>query len=264
MTDSTLVRLSADIPIVIPAYNEQATIRDVVTRVLAQAESVIVVDDGSEDNTLKELAGLEITILHNESNRGKAASLWRGMTHALQAGAKAVISLDGDGQHRPEDIPRLVGAATAFPGNIIIASRLRKQENAPPLRLFANRFANFWISWAAGYFIADSQSGFRLYPADVLQQVKVNTDRDHSFVFESEILIDAAWKRYRSVAVPIESLYPKMARHSHYRPAADTTAIVQMVAIRLLSRGLNPFGLVRVLNTLIQHRFNALPKPPLT
>lgn len=256
-------RLGPDFPVVIPAYNEAATIVDVVTRVLKQAESVIVVDDGSTDATAELLQNVGIILLRNETNLGKAATLWRGCQHALEMGAEAVITLDGDGQHRPEDIPRLKGAATAFPGNIIIASRLRKQENAPPLRLFANRFANFWISWAAGYLIADSQSGFRLYPAGILQSVEVNTDRAHSFVFESEILIDAARNNFHSVAVPIESIYPKMARHSHYRPAADTTAIVKMVAWRLLSTGMNPVGLIRVIHHQIQARFNRLPQPPL-
>lgn len=251
------------VPVVIPAYNEGATIRDVVSRAMQQTTTVIVVDDGSVDDTMAQLQGLDVVLLHNEANLGKAASLWRGMRHALSMGATAAITLDGDGQHRPEDIPRLLGAAQAFPGQIVIASRLRKQENAPPLRLFANRFANFWISWAAGYFIADSQSGFRLYPAEVLRSVNVKTDREHSFVFESEILIDAAWKQHRSIAVPIESLYPKMARHSHYRPAADTIAIVQMVAWRLLSRGLYPIGLLRVLHNLVQNRLKALPGPPL-
>lgn len=255
--------LGPEIPVVIPAYNEGATIRELAIEVRRLAELVIVVDDGSTDDTAKQVADTDVVLLRNEQNRGKAASLWRGMQYAMDQGAEAVISMDGDGQHRPADIPRLVSAARSFTGQIIIASRLRKQENAPPLRLFANRFANFWISWAAGYFIPDSQSGFRLYPAGVLEIVEVNTDRAHSFVFESEILIDAACKGVKSVAVPIESLYPKAARHSHYRPAADTAAIVQMVALRLLARGLNPLGLIRVLHSLAQRRLTALPRPPL-
>ncbi len=238
--------------VLIPAYNEAATIRDVVSRARAQLDYVIVVDDGSSDRTAAQLAGLDITLLRNTQNMGKAASLWRGLQHALELGFEAVVTLDGDGQHRPEDIPRVLAAAYARPGEIVIASRLQNQEHAPPLRLFANRTANFFVSWAAGYFIPDSQSGFRLYPAEVLRRVRVHHARRHSFAFESEILIDAAWRGARSVPVSIKSLYFQAARASHYRAGRDTLAIVRMVAWRLLLRGFNLAGLLRVLGTLIR------------
>lgn len=238
--------------VVIPAYNEAATIRDVATRALAQLDCVIVVDDGSSDGTAGQLDGLDLLLLRNEQNRGKAASLWRGLQRALELGFDAVITLDGDGQHRPEDIPRVLAAAQAHPRHIVIASRLKNREHAPPLRLFANRMANFWISWAAGYFIADSQSGFRLYPAEVIRGARIHTARRHSFVLESEILIDAAQRGFRSVPVPIESLYFQAARASHYRAARDTIAIIRMVALRLILRGMNLVGLVRVLASLLR------------
>ncbi len=244
----------ADIAIVIPAHNEAATIADVVTRACAQAKRVIVVDDGSTDDTVAALAGMDITLLRNTVNCGKGASLWRGARHAAEQGVQAVVTLDADGQHRPEDIPRVIAAANAHPQTIIIASRLRHQENAPGLRLFANRMANFWISWAAGYFIADSQSGFRLYPADVLAQVDVPHARENSFVFESEILIAAAWRGIRSEPVPIDSLYFEAARPSHYRATEDTLLIIRMVAGRLLRRAMNPLGLARVLAALIRRK----------
>ena len=245
------------VAVVIPAFNEAATIADVVQRVLAQADQVsqvIVVDDGSTDDTVQKLDGMDISLLRNTVNCGKGASLWRGARHAVEQGATVVITLDADGQHRPEDIPRVIKAAEAHPEQIIIASRLRHQENAPPLRLFANRMANFWISWAAGYLIADSQSGFRLYPARVLEQVEVPHAREHSFVFESEILIDAAWRGIRSTAVPIDSIYFNTARPSHYRPTADTLLIIRMVAGRLLRRGMHPLGLFRVLGAMLRRQ----------
>lgn len=245
---------AGDVAVVIPAYNEAATIADVARRARAQAARVIVVDDGSTDGTVDELQDVDVTLLRNTVNCGKGASLWRGTRYAVEGGARAVITLDADGQHCPEDIPRVIAAAEAAPDTIIIASRLRHQENAPALRLFANRMANFWISWAAGYFIADSQSGFRLYPAGLLEKVQVAHERQHSFVFESEILIDAAWKGVRSLPVPIETLYFEAARPSHYRATADTLLIIRMVAGRLLRRGLNPLGLLRVLAALLRPR----------
>lgn len=238
--------------VVIPAFNEAATIRDVASRARAQCARVIVVDDGSQDGTSAALAGLDLTVLRNEQNLGKAGSLWRGAQHALATGVDAIVTLDGDGQHRPEDIPRVLAAAEAHPGQIVIASRLQHRENAPALRLFANRMANFWISWAAGYFIADSQSGFRLYPATLLRHLDVDHTRAHSFVFESEILILAAWRGVRSVPVAIESLYFKAARASHYRATRDTLLIIRMVAWRLIMRLMNLPGLVRVLAQMLR------------
>lgn len=235
------------VAVVIPAYNEAATIADIAARARAQLTQVLVVDDGSGDGTAERLRGLDVTVLRNEANLGKAVSLWRGMETALDGGATAVITLDADGQHRPEDIPLLLAAAERYPGQLIVASRLRRAVAPPPLRLFANRCANFWISWAAGYWIPDSQSGFRLYPAPLLRRLSAPRGRGSSFVFESEALIEAAWQGVRSQPVVIDSLYPGAARPSHYRPAVDTLRIIRMVALRLLRRGLHPSGLWRVL-----------------
>ncbi len=135
---------------VIPAYNEARTIRDVVLRTLDQLSEVIVVDDGSSDGTAAELAGLRVTLISNPENLGKGASLWRGFAVALAEGADAVVTLDADAQHQPEDIPRLVEAWRAQPGRIVIGARVLDRDKAPPLRAFANRFANFWVAWAAG------------------------------------------------------------------------------------------------------------------
>jgi glycosyltransferase involved in cell wall biosynthesis len=238
----------SEIAVVIPAYNEAATIRDVAVRALAQLPQVIVVDDGSGDGTAVALTGLPVTLLRNPCNLGKAASLWRGMQHAVQGGARAIVTLDGDGQHRPEDIPRLVAAWKRFPDNIVIGSRLHEREKIPVARYRANRFANFWIAWAAGYPIRDSQSGFRLYPAFLLDRVRVARDRRACFVFESEILIEAGRIGVQSVAVPISAIYDRQARPSHFRPVADIALIVRMVAWKLVSRGLCLRGLVRSLS----------------
>lgn len=174
---------------VIPAYNEAATIRDVVTRALTQCPHVIVVDDGSTDGTAQRLAGLGATVLRHENNRGKAAALFSGFERALADDVDAVITLDGDGQHRPEDIPRMLAVAEKAPHRIIIGSRIANGAAFPKQRYYANCTASFWISWAAGYRIHDSQSGFRLYPASLLKRLRLPHDHAHGFVFESEVLI---------------------------------------------------------------------------
>jgi glycosyltransferase involved in cell wall biosynthesis len=236
------------IVVVIPAYNEVATIRDVASRALSQIPDVIVVDDGSSDGTAAALAGLPLTLISNPVNLGKGASLWRGFAVALAEGADAVVTLDGDAQHQPEDIPRLLTAWEARPGRIIIGARLAERDKVPPLRYFGNRFANFWVAWAAGFPVADSQSGFRVYPAKVLSQVQVDHGPNARFAFESEILIEAGRAGVRSAAVPIAALYPPNARASHYRSAVDTARIVRMIAWKLVSRGFDLPALVRSLS----------------
>ena len=235
--------------VVIPAYNESGTIRDVARRALAQLPLVIVVDDGSTDATAAALKRLPVVLLRNESNRGKAASLRRGADEAVRRGADAIVTLDGDGQHCPEDIPLLLEAYRAAPRRIVIGSRLHSPKNIPTARYRANRFANFWISWAAGHAIADTQSGFRIYPAGLFAQAKVQYGEAASFVFESEILIEAAHFGVQAVCVPIKVIYSARARPSHFRPVVDIARIVRMVAWRLIARGLYLQGLVRSLRS---------------
>jgi glycosyltransferase involved in cell wall biosynthesis len=229
----------------IPAYNEAATIRDVAARTLRVVPHVIVVNDGSTDGTHRELSGLSLTLISNPANLGKGASLRRGFALALSHGADAVITLDGDAQHCPEDIPRLVEAARAQPGRIIIGARLWDREKVPPLRYFGNRFANFWVAWAAGFPVADSQSGFRLYPASLLRRIESANGR---FAFESEILIEAGRTGVRTAAVEIAAIYPPNARASHYRSTVDTARIVRMIAWKLVTRGFDLPALARSLS----------------
>ena len=235
--------------IVIPAFNEGATIRSLVERCLHYRLPVIVVDDGSSDNTVAELQELPVTLMRNPQNSGKAATLWCGIKHALQEEAEQVITLDGDGQHSPEDIPALLETASQHPRSIIIAARLKDNDQAPRARLAANRFADFWISWAAGQWIHDTQSGYRLYPSSLLAQLKPDLSRKHGFVFESKVLIDAARQGYPAHVTPISSSYHANARASHFRPVADITRIVIMVAWSLFSRGMYLPGLWRALKS---------------
>lgn len=237
----------AGLAAVIPAFNEAATIRDVASRALRQLAHVIVVDDGSTDTTAAELEGLPVKLLRNPENQGKAAALWRGMQYALAQGVEAVVTLDADGQHEPEDVPRLLAAHQSDPRAMVIGARLHDRSKIPMARYCANRFANFWIAWAAGVPLADSQSGFRIYPAALLKSVDVAHDRSAGFVFESEILIEAGRRGMLILTVPIRAIYSSHGRASHFRELLDTARIVHMVAWKLLSRGLYLNGLVRSL-----------------
>ena len=230
--------------VVIPARNEIATIRDIAERSLAQVQRVIVIDDGSQDGTADAVRDLPIVLLVNATNQGKGAALWRGIQQALTLGVSAVITLDADGQHAPEDIPRLIAAHERRPGCIIVAARQSDPTNTPRVRYIANKIANFWISWACGQRLADSQSGFRLYPAELFRRVVIRYDKKHSFVFESELLIEAARAGFHCLAVAIPAVFATGMRPSHYRQV-DSLYIGLMLTKKLLARGLDPLGFYR-------------------
>ena len=233
--------------IAIPAYQEAATIRALAQAALAQSPNVIVVDDGSTDGTAQQLDGLPVTLLVHAHNRGKEASLRTAFAHALAQDAACVIAMDGDGQHDPADAPLLLAAWRRNPKLIVIGSRLHDRSQFPVARWRANRFARFWISWAAGHPIADSQSGFRAYPAEVMRLALGPKVRGSRFTFESEVLIEAARHGHETLALAIAGTYPVNARPSHFRPVWDITKIVLMVGGRLLRSGMAPIGLWRSL-----------------
>lgn len=230
---------------VIPAFNEASTIADLVRRVRTQLPSVIVVDDGSTDTTAAELATLDVQLVSHTCNRGKGASLLDGLATARNAGFEAAVTLDADGQHRPSDIALLLHHAG--PHRLVIGNRMAETARMPCSRRVGNRIASFFISWAAGARITDSQSGFRVYPMALLNTLEM-PQRRHGFVFESEILIEASRHGFEIVEVSIPAIYAQRpARRSYYRPIIDTAAITCMVTGKILARGLDLAGLLRVL-----------------
>lgn len=235
--------------IAIPAYQEAGTIRGLAQQALAQCPRVIVVDDGSTDGTGEQLKGLPLTLLVHRTNQGKAASLCTAFDYALGQQARCLVALDGDGQHDPADAPGLLSAWQRHPERIVIGSRLHDRRQFPLARYCANRFACFWISWAAGHPIADSQSGFRVYSREVMRIAMDGSVRGSRFTFESEILIEASRRGHATVAVAIPGRYPVNARRSHFRPVIDIVKIVVMVGGRLLRGGMAPLGLWRSLKS---------------
>ncbi len=232
---------------VIPARNEARTIRAVAEGALSHVDEVIVVDDGSQDATLASLADLSVTLIRRDQSGGKAAALADGFDQALAFGCELVVTLDGDGQHDPADIPRLLEAARAWPDHLVIGARVRQRHRQPGLRKFANQFADFWVSWASGQRVPDSQTGFRVYPRKLLEAVRPSTRRRHGFVFETAMLIDGASAGHPCVAVPIDSVYRAGARPSYFKPGRDVWEIFWFIWWRILLRGLYLPGLFRML-----------------
>jgi len=239
-TQRTPVLDRNNVAVLVPALNEALRIRDVVTGALAHCANVIVVDDGSDDDTCARIADLPVIVLRHPQRMGKGASLRDGFAEALRRGFEAVLTMDGDGQHAAEDIPRLLDAGNRHPGAVIIGARLRKRSQQPLYRRLANEFGDWGIAWGTGYQVADSQSGQRLYPAAVAALDEVPGE---DFVFEAQILISAARRLGTGcVSVPIESRYKSVHsaeefRASHFKPFRDFSRITRHIVLQAVRHG---------------------------
>ena len=229
---------------VIPVFNERDTIADIVRRTMSLVDRTIVVDDGSTDGSHLALDGLDVQLIRQPVNQGKGAAPLRGIDSARSIGAEFVVTLDADNQHPPECIPDLLRQADT--AHIVIGSRAADAGRIPTVRLRANRTANFFISWACGHWIEDTQCGFRVYPTGVFDRIRLRRRRLSGFVFESEVLIEACRQGIRVTPVPIPALYAEvLQRPSHFRPVFDIAAIVIMVTGKLVVRAFFIPGLIR-------------------
>lgn len=229
-----------NVAVVIPALNEALRIRDVVLDARAHCDRVIVVDDGSDDDTHLCIADLDATVLRHARRMGKGAALRSGFREARRLGARGVLTMDGDGQHSGADIPRLLDAANRHPGCVIVGARLRKRAAQPLYRRIGNDFGDWGISWGCGFRVRDSQSGQRFYPHAVYTLDDVPGE---GFVFEAQMLMSATRRAgARVVAVPIETRYapagaPAHFRKSHFRLVRDLWKITSHVATQIWKRG---------------------------
>lgn len=203
--------------ILIPAYNEARTIGEVVLAARRVLEPVIVVDDGSSDDTAQIAKSQGAVVLKHASNRGKGAALRTGFQYVLENGYSAVITMDGDGQHSVFDIPQFLESFKKIKSGIIIGSRMHDISTMPAVRKLTNKLTSFVGSWLVGRRIEDSQSGFRLITSDVLRSVTLETDR---FEMESELLVKAGKAGFRIVSVPIRTIYGQ--EKSKIDPLVDT------------------------------------------
>ena len=216
--------------VVIPTYNNGGTIGRVVAGAMAQCDDVIVVNDGSTDATASILAGLArdgLTVVTLDRNSGKGAALKAGFRKALELGFAYAITLDGDGQHYPEDIATMLQANQEHPGALILGSRMLDGADRSKGSSFANRFSNFWLWVQTGRRLDDTQTGYRLYP---LKKLKFLTSRffplTSRYEAELELLVFASWHGVELVPVPIRVYYPpKEERVSHFRPGKDFARI---------------------------------------
>ena len=210
--------------VVIPTYNNGGTIAVVVRETLKEIRDVIVVNDGSTDDTSKQLHSIEgITIVEYTENQGKGYALRKGFECALEMGFSYAVTLDGDGQHYPSDIALFLKANQKHPGALIIGSRQLHGVQRSKGSSFANQFSNFWFYVQTGRRLADTQTGYRLYPLKKLHGLRWLTSR---YEAELELIVFASWHGVEIVPIDIRVYYPPQGqRVSHFRPAKDFARI---------------------------------------
>jgi glycosyltransferase involved in cell wall biosynthesis len=223
-----------DLAVLIPAYNCAATIADVVSGARRRVDLVLVVDDGSTDDTGSCAAAAGAEVLRQPANRGKGAALRAGMEWLAARARTRALTMDGDGQHLASEIPVLLAASAASPHALIIGARQLGDQQVRPLNLFGNRFANRWVAIACGETLPDTQSGFRVYP---LLETRSLGATAVGFAFETEVLIRAVRAGLEVRSVPVKVYYPPVAeRVSHFRPFRDTLRVIIVVVGLILRR----------------------------
>jgi glycosyltransferase involved in cell wall biosynthesis len=219
--------------VLIPTYNNAATLPAVLASVLEVTPHVLVVNDGSTDGTAATLAGFpEVQVLGYERNKGKGWALRAGFARAFTLGYSHALVMDADGQHYASDIPVFCAALEVHPGAIIVGARNMSQESVPGGSSFGRRFSNFWFRLETGIDCPDTQSGFRLYPLEPLRVMRFFTVR---YEFEIEVLVRAAWRGVPVVSVPVRVYYPPASeRISHFRPFWDFARISVLNAVLVI------------------------------
>lgn len=210
--------------VIIPTYNNEKTLRGVITDVLNYTHHVIVINDGSTDHTLSILQSFPaVQLISYIKNVGKGWALRKAFAYASEKGYQYAITIDSDGQHFARDLPAFLEKLEAAGDAIIIGTRNMEQESVPGGSSFGNRFSNFWFRLETGINCPDTQSGYRLYPLNLLKAMRFFTRK---YEFEIEVLVRSAWSGIKVMAVPVSVYYaPKETRVSHFRPYLDFARI---------------------------------------
>lgn len=223
---------SGTLALLIPCLNEERALGSLLTELKSLRLPIIVVDDGSTDGTLDVALAHDVRVVRHDICQGKGNALRSGWAHARDWGYTGVITLDGDGQHRADDVAAVLDAARQAPQSLVIGARLKGRDAQPARRRRANVVADWAVSKAAGQVITDSQSGLRYYPASVLDLKGLPTDH---FVFESAILVESSRQLGARIRfVPIWARYEPTMRPSHFRPVRDIARITGYLMAAIL------------------------------
>jgi glycosyltransferase involved in cell wall biosynthesis len=209
---------------VIPAYQEEKHIRDVVRRTRAKIDNVLVVDDGSRDKTADRAREGGAEVIAHPQNRGKGESIKTGLRHWLDRQFSWVFVLDADGQHRPEEIDRFIHAALSDGASLLLGNRMKDVASMPVLRRAVNRYMSKQISRVCGQNIPDTQCGFRMIHRHLIPELLGGTNR---FDYETEMLFIASRKGFRIESVPISTVYCDEVSSIH--PVRDTLRFFKLM-----------------------------------
>lgn len=225
--------------VVIPVYNNSATVVQVVEDCFEYIDKVLVVDDGSTDADLRDLLkGTKAEVVRHDRNMGKGKALLTALGVLDNKGADYMICLDGDGQHYASDIPKFIASIKNSDTHIYVGCRDFSTLNVPAKSKFGRKFSNMWFSIETGRKCADTQSGFRAYPIKYIRQLKLSAD---FYDFEAEVIARAVWAGIEIQDIFIDVHYPKPEdRVSSFRPIMDNLRFALMHA-RLVGRCLLPW-----------------------
>ena len=212
--------------VIIPTLNEAISIPGLLKRIHEHKLDleVVVIDDGSTDNTHHIAKEHGATVIRNQVNLGKGASLLKGFSYALERDFEAVITMDGDGQHSPADIPYFIRLAKHSDSAILVGNRMKRSHKMPQLRRATNKFMSWIISIVVGQRIPDTQCGFRLIKIHVLKNINLRTKK---YEIESEMLIRGSRKGYKIESVEIETIYEGTKSQIH--PFKDTLRFLRFI-----------------------------------
>src|SRR5690606_11797696 len=201
----TDVLTSINACVIIPTYNNAKTLPRVIEGVLSFTSRLIVVNDGSTDQTPDILSKYPLLArIDLPENHGKGNALREAFRLAGERQFDYAITLDSDGQHFPEDIPTFVREIEKNGMALLIGDRNMSQAGIPGKSSFGNRFSNFWFRFETGLALSDTQSGFRLYPLREIRDIRLYTNK---FEFEIEVIVKAAWRGIPVRNVPVRVLY---------------------------------------------------------
>jgi glycosyltransferase involved in cell wall biosynthesis len=203
---------------IVPAFNEARSIADVVSGLHGLVSHVLIVDDGSTDQTAAHARAAGAEVLSLGMNTGKGSAIRAGLAHVLAGPFTHVLLLDGDMQHRPSEASRLLDAAEGTGADLVLGERQFSREDMPAARYYANRIGSLALSWFIGAPVQDSQCGFRVCRVAALRNLSL---RARGYEIETEMLVKLRRRRARLATVPITAVYA--AERSKLRPVRDTT-----------------------------------------
>ena len=212
------------VAVLVPTYNNAQTLGALLNEIKHYTDQIIVVNDGSTDGTSKILSESGIKhVINYKDNVGKGWALRCGFKKALELGYQYVITIDSDGQHFPEDLPKFLDFLERNSECMIIGKRNMQQAGIPGKSSFGNNFSNFWYWVETGIKMEDTQSGYRLYPIEQLKSMNFFTKK---FEFEIEVIVRAAWKGIPIRSIPVKIHYAEEGKRvSHFRPLRDFSRI---------------------------------------